>query len=216
MAALMQFYYDFFFDGKLTFMAKKQRIVQKRPRSKLQSAKTNQDKNRTNETKRKLYPDAFLDKHEREPSKLPASMFLDFNPNISPPYNILIDTNFVNFCIQNKVDLWVGISGVLHAKFNLFVSSCVYGELEKMGHKFRLALQIAKDSRIQRLSCSHKGTYADDCIVKRIEEHRCYIVATSDRELQRRIRKVPGVPILYVKNRKLAIEHLPESLSEVL
>jgi hypothetical protein len=72
-------------------------------------------------------------------------------------------------------------------------------ELEKLGRKFRIALKIAKDPRIKRMTCQHKGTYADDCLVNRCTEHRCYIVATCDRDLKRRIRKVPGVPIMYVQ-----------------
>ena len=47
-----------------------------------------------------------------------------------------------------------------------------------------------------------KGTYADDCIVERVHQHKCYIVATCDRDLKRRIRKVPGVPIMYITNHK--------------
>lgn len=47
-----------------------------------------------------------------------------------------------------------------------------------------------KDPRVERLPCSHKGTYADDCICERVGQHKCYIVATCDRDLRRRIRKV--------------------------
>ena len=36
----------------------------------------------------------------------------------------------------------------------------------------------------------HSGTYADDCICERVRQHRCYIVATCDRDLRRRLRKV--------------------------
>lgn len=36
-------------------------------------------------------------------------------------------------------------------------------ELEKLGPKYRIALQIARDERWERLQCDHKGTYADDC-----------------------------------------------------
>jgi U3 small nucleolar RNA-associated protein 24 len=57
----------------------------------------------------------------------------------------------------------------------------------------------------------HQGTYADDCIVQRVTQHRCYIVATCDRELKRRIRKIPGVPIMYITQRKYSIERLPDA-----
>jgi U3 small nucleolar RNA-associated protein 24 len=55
------------------------------------------------------------------------------------------------------------------------------GELEKLGSKYKLALRIVKDSRFERLPCMHKGTYADDCLVQRVTQHKCYIVATCDK-----------------------------------
>src|SRR4051812_26346836 len=70
--------------------------------------------------------------------------------------------------------------------------------------------RVARDPRFERLPCSHKGTYADDCLVQRVMQHKCYIVATCDRDLKRRIRKVPGIPIMYIASRKYAIERLPE------
>jgi U3 small nucleolar RNA-associated protein 24 len=30
-------------------------------------------------------------------------------------------------------------------------------------------LRLAKDPRFKRLPCTHKGTYADDCIVSRVQ-----------------------------------------------
>lgn len=71
------------------------------------------------------------------------------------------------------------------------ITSCVMAELEKLGPKYRIALRVARDPRFERLPCSHKGTYADDCLIDRINTHKCYIVATCDRELRRRVRKVP-------------------------
>jgi hypothetical protein len=47
-----------------------------------------------------------------------------------------------------------------------------------------------QDPRIERIPCTHSGTYADDCICEKVKQHRCYIVATCDRDLRRRIRKV--------------------------
>lgn len=86
------------------------------------------------------------------------------------------------------------------------------GELEKLGRKFRVALKMAKDARFERLSCAgRKGIYADDCLVDRITQHKCYIVATCDRDLKRRIRKVPGVPIMYITQRKFSIERMPDA-----
>jgi U3 small nucleolar RNA-associated protein 24 len=45
-------------------------------------------------------------------------------------------------------------------------------ELEKLGPKYRVALRVAKDPRFERITCDHKGTYADDCLVSRAMEVR--------------------------------------------
>ena len=51
-----------------------------------------------------------------------------------------------------------------------YITDCVMAELEKLGPKYRIALKIIKDPRFERLTCSHKGTYADDCIVQRVTQ----------------------------------------------
>jgi len=55
---------------------------------------------------------------------------------------------------------------------------------------------------VERLPCTHKGTYADDCICERVKQHRCYIVATCDRDLRRRIRKIAGVPSMSIQSHR--------------
>jgi len=70
---------------------------------------------------------------------------------------------------------------------------------------------MAKDPRFKRITCMCRGTYADDCLVQMVQQHRCYIVATCDKELKQRIRKVPGVPIMYISNRRFTIERMPEA-----
>jgi rRNA-processing protein FCF1 len=90
-------------------------------------------------------------------------------------------------CVQ--IDLVKGMVDCLYAECRPCITACVMAELEKLGQKYRVALKIAKDPRVKKLPCSHKGTYADDCICARVAQHRCYIVATCDKDLRRRIRK---------------------------
>ena len=90
------------------------------------------------------------------------------------------------------------------------------GELEKLGPKYRVALSIARDARWERLPCTglHKGTYADDCLVARVQTNKCFIVATCDKDLKRRVRKVPGVPVMSIEGRKVVVERLPEAMGQ--
>lgn len=79
-----------------------------------------------------------------------------------------MDTNFLNLSIANKLDIFKNSMDILLGKCIPYVTDCVVAELEKLGHKYKLAIRLTKDPRIQRLTCTHKGTYADDCIVDRV------------------------------------------------
>ncbi|CAD6337622.1 unnamed protein product [Miscanthus lutarioriparius] len=155
--------------------------------------------------------DADKEKLGRNVPQVSSALFFSYNTALGPPYRVIVDTNFINFSIQNKLDLEKGMMDCLYAKCTPCITDCVMAELEKLGQKYRVALRIAKDPRFQRLACTHKGTYADDCIVERVTQHKCYIVATCDRDLKRRIRKVPGVPIMYITRHRYSIERLPEA-----
>ncbi|KRZ16937.1 rRNA-processing protein FCF1 -like protein [Trichinella zimbabwensis] len=147
----------------------------------------------------------------RELPRKSAALFLQYNEHLGPPYHVILDTNFINFSIKNKLDIVKSMTDCLYAKCVPYITDCVLGELEKMGTKFKLALRVIKDPRFERLVCLHKGTYADDCIVQRVTEAKCYIVATCDKDLKRRIRKIPGVPIMYITNHRYSIERLPDA-----
>ncbi|KAB8305155.1 hypothetical protein EYC80_004447 [Monilinia laxa] len=147
----------------------------------------------------------------REAPQVSSALFFQYNEALVPPYSILIDTNFLSHTVQRKLPLLETLMDCLYAKCIPIITSCVMAELEKLGPRYRIALRIARDERWQRLQCDHKGVYADDCIVDRVQKHKIYIVATNDRELKRRVRKVPGVPIMSVARGKYVIERLPDA-----
>jgi U3 small nucleolar RNA-associated protein 24 len=167
--------------------------------------KQNQEK--TEKGKEKAKKDDLV----REAPQAPSSMFFQFNTALAPPYNVLVDTNFISHTIQHKLEVIPTMLDCLYAKCIPIVTDCVLAELEKLGPKYRLALRVAKDPRFERVKCDHKGTYADDCLVDRVIKHRVYIVATNDRDLKRRIRKIPGAPIMSVARGKYVIERLPDA-----
>lgn len=183
----------------------KKMISTKDPRIKL-NHKELAKKKRKLEEKIKKDPNAV-----KEVIKVPSSLFFKYNTQLGPPYRVIIDTNFINFSIKNKLDVIQSMMDCMYAKCIPYVTDCVIAELEKLGRKYRVALRIAKDPRFERLPCLHKGTYADDCIVQRVTQHKCYIVATCDKDLKRRIRKIPGVPIMYLYEHKYSIERMPDA-----
>jgi U3 small nucleolar RNA-associated protein 24 len=140
-----------------------------------------------------------------------SSLFFQYNTALKPPYSVLVDTNFLSHTVQHKLEMLDQMMNCLYAECRPIITSCVMAELEKLGPKYRIALRIARDERWERLECGHKGVYADDCIVDRVVKHKVYIVATNDRDLKRRLRKVPGVPIMSVARGKYVIERLPDA-----
>ncbi|CAF0713557.1 unnamed protein product [Brachionus calyciflorus] len=147
----------------------------------------------------------------RELPKTSSALFFNYNTQLGPPYHVLIDTNFINFSIKNKLDIIQSMMDCMYAKCVPYITDCVMAELEKLGQTYRIALRIARDPRFERLPCMHKGTYADDCLVQRITQHKCYIVATCDKDLRKRIRKIVGVPIMSVANHRYTIERMPDA-----
>lgn len=101
-------------------------------------------------------------------TQVSSALFFKHNEALVPPYQVILDTNFINFAIQNKLEIVKAMMDCLFAKCIPCITDCVMAELEKMGEKYRIALRVARDKRFERLPCSHSGTYADDCIVNRI------------------------------------------------
>ncbi|GAX28141.1 U3 small nucleolar RNA-associated protein 24 [Fistulifera solaris] len=121
-----------------------------------------------------------------------SALFFQYNEQLGPPYHVLIDTNFINFSIRKKLDIVRAMMDCLLAKCIPCITNCVMAELEKLGGKYKIALRLAKDPRFQRVPCNCKGNYADDCLTNMVKQWKCYIVATCDKELRGRIRKIPG------------------------
>lgn len=128
------------------------------------------------------------------------------NSCFKPPYQIILDTNFINDCIRKKMDLEQSLVNCLEGEVQLYVPECVFGELEKLGRVYRLALNMIRGMKHEVLKCDHKGTYADDCIINRVTESKSYIVATTDANLRQRIKKIPIVPVVFFKGHKCVSE----------
>eukprot|EP00559_Dactyliosolen_fragilissimus_P005702 CAMPEP_0184855266 /NCGR_PEP_ID=MMETSP0580-20130426/564_1 /TAXON_ID=1118495 /ORGANISM="Dactyliosolen fragilissimus" /LENGTH=199 /DNA_ID=CAMNT_0027349739 /DNA_START=145 /DNA_END=744 /DNA_ORIENTATION=+ len=168
---------------------------------------------KSNNEKSKAKAQAEMEKASkpRQIEQAHSSLFFQYNTQLGPPYHVLVDTNFINFSIRNKMEMIRSMMDCLLAKCIPCITDCVMGELERLGSKYKIALQLAKDPRFERIPCNCKGCYADDCIVNMVSAWRCFIVATCDKELRGRIRKIPGVPCMYISNHRYTIERMPEA-----
>ncbi|KEZ39693.1 hypothetical protein SAPIO_CDS9641 [Scedosporium apiospermum] len=183
--------------------AQVKRIIGKR------DARLKQNQGKDAAINKKKAAEAATDEVVREVKEMPVQMFFSHNTALVPPYNCLVDTNFITHSVQRKLSLVQASMDLLYAKVNMYITTCVLAELEKLGPKYRLALRVAKSENFEVLKCQHKGIYADDCIFDRVSKSRIFIVGTDDKDLQRRLRKIPGVPIMKVGRGKYVIENMP-------
>lgn len=45
-----------------------------------------------------------------------SSLFFAHNTALGPPYRVIVDTNFINFSLQNKIELVQGMMDCLYAE----------------------------------------------------------------------------------------------------
>jgi len=103
---------------------------------------TNQKKKKKLQvSKRKLKDGKLI---ERQLPQASSAMFFQYNEQLGPPYHVLVDTNFINFTLKNRLDINEGMRDTLMAKVTPHVTDCVVAELEKLGPKYRVALRIAQ------------------------------------------------------------------------
>ena len=82
-------------------------------------------------TEKKQKPETEV-RHVDKPS---SALFFKYNTQLGPPYHVLIDTNFINFSIRNKLDICSSMLDCLYAKCTPYITDCVMAELEKLGAK---------------------------------------------------------------------------------
>ena len=51
-----------------------------------------------------------------EKPKSSSALFFSYNTQLGPPYHIILDTNFINFSIKNKLDIIKTMMDCLYAK----------------------------------------------------------------------------------------------------
>jgi len=50
-----------------------------------------------------------------------SALFFKYNEQLGPPYHVLLDTNFINFAIKNKLDVIQSMMDCLYAKCQLYL-----------------------------------------------------------------------------------------------
>ncbi len=116
--------------------------------------------------------------------------------------NVVLDANALMMPFEYKMNLDLEIERVL-GKAELFVPSCIIGELEKLSKKrweAKAALQLARKYKVIEVK-----QLGDRGVLEAAKKLNAYVV-TNDRALLR-ILKSEGIRVLSMKQNRLVMEY---------
>lgn len=119
---------------------------------------------------------------------------------------IILDTNFLIYCSENRIDYKAGIEEIMNEGYELVVPTQVIHELEEITIKSKkysdreaakLALKLLRSNKVERIT--PKGSYADKAILSISKGN---IVATLDLALRKKLSQT----IIIQSKKKLALD----------
>jgi len=120
---------------------------------------------------------------------------------------VVFDSNFLFVPSQFQLDIFEELANLLNQRFDPILLSPTQKELQKLAkegspktrQQASLALKLAEECRVVRIEKGLEETH-DDVIVRVAAEWKCP-VATNDRELRKRLRKL-RVPVIFLRQRR--------------
>ncbi|KAG6802397.1 rRNA-processing protein UTP23 [Apis mellifera caucasica] len=127
------------------------------------------------------------------------------------PFQILIDGTFALAALENKFNIQDQLSKYFQSDIKLLTTPCIILETEKLSSFSKAvsgAMQIVKQYPIHKCGHEKNSISGTKCLESMIEKNNLfrYIIATQDRDLQESLRKIPGVPIIYLHGKAPTLE----------
>jgi len=126
------------------------------------------------------------------------------------PIQILMDTNFLMVPIRFGVDYQAEIERIIEASFILVTISAVVEELKqlrtsvKVGELKEIDFALALAEKITVIDeILAPGEKVDDQLIRVAKREGC-VVATTDSELRRRLRRA-GIPVIFLRQARYLV-----------
>ncbi|KDE03329.1 hypothetical protein MVLG_06172 [Microbotryum lychnidis-dioicae p1A1 Lamole] len=123
------------------------------------------------------------------------------------PYQLLVDAEFVNAIVAQKLDLQARLMDVLQGTLKPMITQCCMQVLYDLGPSGQPSVNLAKE--FERRKCNHlKARPAEQCLTAmagKDNPHR-YVIATQSLTLRKHLRTVPGLPIVYLNRSVVLLE----------
>lgn len=134
------------------------------------------------------------------------------------PYQVLVDDQIVLNATTSKFNLVKSLSQTLQAEVKPMITQCCIQALYATENQD--AINLAKS--YERRRCNHppKDAKAPAICIESVvnvdgeNKHR-YVVATQDIRLRRKLRRVPGVPLLHINRSVMVMEPLSDASERI-
>ncbi|KAL1256127.1 hypothetical protein QQF64_014188 [Cirrhinus molitorella] len=152
-------------------------------------------------------------KIKRQKQSKKTTSFYKYNFCFREPYQILIDGTFCQAALKNKIQIKEQLPKYLMGEVQLCTTNCALKELDTLAKNLYGAKLILQ--RFQMRKCKHTKdpVPASECLLSMLEEtnpHH-YFIASQDRELTTALKKIPGVPLLYIILNTMVLDKPSES-----
>lgn len=128
------------------------------------------------------------------------------------PFQTLVDAQIVIHCHNIKYNIIKGLANTVQGEIKPMITQCCMDELYKTKNEDIIAL----GKKFERRRCNHQPAIdSDRCIelvtdVNGENKHR-YVVATQSEGLRKRLRKIPGVPLIYMNPGVMVMEMISKA-----
>ncbi|MEQ2232521.1 Small subunit processome component [Ilyodon furcidens] len=126
--------------------------------------------------------------------------FYKYNFSFREPFQILIDGTFCQAALKNKIQIKEQMPKYLMGEVQLCTTNCALKELETIGKQLYGAKIILQKFQVRKCAHLKNPVPASECLLSMLEEtnpHH-YFVATQDHAVTAGLKKIPGVPLLYI------------------
>ncbi|XP_048057737.1 rRNA-processing protein UTP23 homolog [Megalobrama amblycephala] len=137
--------------------------------------------------------------------------FYKYNFNFREPFQILVDGTFCQAALKNKIQIKEQMPKYLMGEVQFCTTNCALKEVETLKDLYGAKLIL---QRFQIRKCNHikDPVPASECLLSMLGEtnpHH-YFVATQDKELTKALKKIPGVPLIYIILNTMVLDKLSE------
>lgn len=133
------------------------------------------------------------------------------------PFQTIVDDEIISVCVKASYNLVKGLNRTIQAETKPMITQCCIQAL--YATKDQIAIDLAKS--FERRRCNHPPKdplTPAECIesitnVDGTNKHR-YVVATQNHELRKKLRKVAGVPLVFMNRSVMVMEPVSRATSE--